>query len=379
MKKRIWRLHSILGLGCGLLLTVIALSGSALVFQEELTRTLFSDTVMSDAPADSERQSIDRLIAETRRAHPDFWVAGWLFPKEPQERDIAYLKRKGTDDWHKLRVDPYSGKTAPRPLAYRETLQGWLVDLHYTFFADHLGIALTGFLAVGLCLLSITGLWIYRAFWKNLFRLRWKASARILFSDIHKAAGIASIPFNLLLGFTGAYWNIAHLAEEAEEEHDHAAHAADPYLAHVPLEGALQDVRSLWPETSINYIYFPNSEDAHFYFYGALAEDRPLESPYGSWLAIDAKTGDIAQQQKLQETGAWSRAVDAFEPLHFGNFGGIASKALWTILGLAPGLLAFSGSLIWFKRRRPQPPVPVRAAADRQKSLAAPSDISRAS
>jgi uncharacterized iron-regulated membrane protein len=35
--------------------------------------------------------------------------------------------------------------------------------------------------------------------------------------------------------------------------------------------------------------------------------------------------------------------------LHFGRFNGV-TEALWTILGLAPGILAISGALMWWNR-----------------------------
>jgi len=62
-------------------------------------------------------------------------------------------------------------------------------------------------LAAVLCLLGLSGVWIYRDFWANFTRLRWRASRQIFLSDLHKTAGITSVVFNLILGFTGAYWN----------------------------------------------------------------------------------------------------------------------------------------------------------------------------
>jgi uncharacterized iron-regulated membrane protein len=36
--------------------------------------------------------------------------------------------------------------------------------------------------------------------------------------------------------------------------------------------------------------------------------------------------------------------------LHFGRFSGWPVKALWTVLGLAPALLAITGTLMWWRR-----------------------------
>ena len=49
MKKRLWKLHSWLGLLCGIGLLVIGLSGSILVFHQEIARVAFTEAVRSDA------------------------------------------------------------------------------------------------------------------------------------------------------------------------------------------------------------------------------------------------------------------------------------------------------------------------------------------
>jgi len=39
-----------------------------------------------------------------------------------------------------------------------------------------------------------------------------------------------------------------------------------------------------------------------------------------------------------------------FGKLHFGNFGGIPIKILWTLFGLAPAFLFVTGGLMWWNR-----------------------------
>lgn len=47
-----------------------------------------------------------------------------------------------------------------------------------------------------------------------------------------------------------------------------------------------------------------------------------------------------------------AQILDTVVPLDFGTFGGLPVKILWCLGDLSPGLLAISGSLIWWKRRR---------------------------
>lgn len=353
MKKRIWQIHSWLGLICGLGLIVVGLSGSVLVFHKEINAALYAETNAADYTPDVPRLPLDPQLEQVRSAYPDYWVSGWLLNRDPASRDIAYMKPRGTDDWHKLRVDQYTGEIPNQPLGQRDTLHGWFVELHYTLFADHIGMAITAIFAIGLIALSVTGIWIYRAFWKNLLRLRFRKSLRIFCSDLHKMIGITTVPLNLILGVTGAYWNIAHLVHEmVEHAHEEEHPILMPLEEHLPLEQLMKTATDQWDVFRINYIYFPTDEDPNIYFYGSNHFDSPYLSPYGSWMGINAQSGEIAIENDLRETGIWSLVVDAFEPFHFGDFGGLFSKIIWCFAGLAPGVLAISGSVIYFSRKR---------------------------
>ena len=54
--------------------------------------------------------------------------------------------------------------------------------------------------------------------------------------------------------------------------------------------------------------------------------------------------------------------TDSFEPLHFGTFGALPVKILWCLGDLAPGILAITGYILWWKRKRPL------AARDRRRT-----------
>ena len=43
---------------------------------------------------------------------------------------------------------------------------------------------------------------------------------------------------------------------------------------------------------------------------------------------------------------------DASTPLHFGDFGGLALKWLYFLLGMTPAFLSISGTLIWLDARQ---------------------------
>lgn len=359
MRKRIWKIHSWVGLASGLALVIIGLTGSVLVFHQEISTTLHPKATLNSVNASGEgRLPLSELSKTVDEKFPDYWIRGWLIRHDSPLRDKAYLMPRDGNEWHLLYVDPYTGETSERPLALNETLYGWFVNLHYTFFADHIGMAITGVFALGFLFLAISGIYLHRPFFGALFRFRWKASARILYSDIHKAIGVATIPFNLIFGFTGAYWNISHIAHEMFEHADEEEEAIASELA-----SYRERLDALWatseqtiPGFSLNYVYYATEQDPYFYLYGQSPGENPLRSPYGSNLWVSAETGEVTQFKDLRKAGVWAKIEDAFEPLHFGDFGGLFTKLLWCVAGFSPAALSISGSLIFIRRMRRKRP-----------------------
>jgi uncharacterized iron-regulated membrane protein len=82
----------------------------------------------------------------------------------------------------------------------------------------------------------------------------------------------------------------------------------------------------------------------------------------GIYLSVPQPFGTLVDYlQPPNETEPATRTGDTvlfwLARLHFGRFAGLGVKALWTILGLAPAVLAVTGVLMWWNRvirRRPR-------------------------
>ncbi len=346
------------GLVAGLGLLVIGLTGSLLVFHEEIDALLNPGETRVE-PTAAGRRSLDELVAAVEAAAPGHAVTGWSFHRDdPAAADGVFVMPFGTREWHYLTVDPYRAEVLSEPTDHEATLKHWLLSLHMEFFVHEVGLAVVGLLGVALCFLGLSGLWIYRRFWRSLFRLRWKSSLRMLSGDLHRMVGVFSVGFNLLLGFTGAYWNLTHVVDDWATGHEE-----EPPPFHAKLFPAGLDLAAMpqWARQHIDgfethYISFPWEPGGPFTLWGRHERAAWFRSPYGSQVAFDSQTGAFLNAHDLADAGAWSQVVDAFEPLHFGNFGGLASKFAWSAAGLAPALLCLSGMSIWWQRRRsPRP------------------------
>jgi uncharacterized iron-regulated membrane protein len=214
-------------------------------------------------------------------------------------------------------------------------------------------MVITGAFAVLLCALGVTGIFIYRRFWRTFFMLRWRESARIFFADAHKMLGITSVAFNLLLGFTGAYWNLTHvIGEELADMPKPAPLERGLYADTLSLDALVRDAGERLPGFHAGYISLPTMPEGGVIVWGAVEPRGVLRGPYGCNLVYDQLSGAHKATTDIRTAGAWTQFVDAFMPLHFGTFGGLPVKILWCIGGLTPGLLAITGTLVWWHRRR---------------------------
>lgn len=358
LKKRLWQVHSWLGLIAGLGLLIIGLTGSLLVFHEEIDVARVPQLMRAE-PTAAGRLPFDTLLAAVEKAKPGETAVGWRLFSEPHQADLLFVKRAGEKDLYRLAfLDPYTGEVRGDSPLISQTLTGWLLDLHYSFLADHTGMFIAGIFALLLCVLGVTGVWLYRDFWRAFFTLRWGRSLRIFCSDLHKMIGISSVAFNLILGFTGAYWNLTHVIGEwiMGEPPEPTVEVA---AARPSLDASLAVAQKELPGFQVNYLTLPASGD--FTLYGRV-DTNPFRGNFGSTVSFNLPAGTLKEVKDIRKAGAWEQFADSFAPLHYGTFGGVITKSLWCLFGLAPGVLAVSGFLIWRSRhkaaRRESSPAP---------------------
>ncbi len=324
------------------------------MFRDEI-ETLVNPQLIRVEPTPAGRLSFDVLLADAQRQLPNHEITGWLVQRDnPRLADVLYVIERGHNEWLIATQDPYTGRLLVSPRLGTTTFTGWMLELHYEFFADNAGLVIVGLLGVALCVLGVTGVYVYREFWKHVFTLRWNRGARILFSDVHKFVGIASAAFNLVLGFTGAYWNIQHVV-------GHMIYGDPPqavigerlYSPTLSLNTLALDAKTRLPGYEIGFISLPSDPKAPaITFYGSVEPRGVLRGPYGSYLAYDAKTLVHQSTTDARAGGVWAQIYDAFTPLHFGTFGGLPVRILWSLGGLTPGILGVTGFLIWYRRRK---------------------------
>ena len=353
MNKILFKLHGWMALIAFVPLLVICLTGSILVFKHEIDSALMQDKVRVEVDG-RQRQSLDALLGEVNRSFPDYEVVGWTLFQDQGRADQVFLMPRGSSDWFYTLLNPYSGEILAQPQNLTHYLTDWLLELHYTFLLDDAGLVVTSVFSVLLCLLGLTGLILYRKFWKNFFTLRWNARLMVYFSDLHKMTGVIASPILFIVGFTGAWWNITHFAYELREHMDGKEHYAmekrlysDELSLQVLHDRAAQQVPGFEP----TYITMPWEPGVNITFWGDVHSGNPLLSQYASNVTFNAQSGEFIAASDIRTAGSGAKIVDSYRRLHFGDFAGLASRVLWCVVGLSPLLLSVTGLYLWYRRR----------------------------
>lgn len=362
MRKTLHKWHGWAGIICMIPFLIICLTGSVLVFKKEIDSILLPEVATLE-PTEQPRLSLNELTAQVQHQLPGYEFGSWeIFPAGHDEADRIFMIKKGTDEWFKAHLNPYTGQLLSQPTATGHYLTDWLVELHYTlmlndlkYLPEHLGLIIGLILSLFLLFMGISGLIIYRRFWARLFTLRWNQRLLAVFSDLHKMAGTFASPVLLVLAITGGYYNILIFYEEWVEHADGAEHHIMTdrlYATNLDIDALVADSTKQIDGFKPTYLLFPFEPNLPVTVFGRAPTANPLLSNYGSVSNYDAFSGQYLNTYNLNEQNVGAKTLDSFRRLHFGTFGGLPIKIIWSVVGVLPLLLAITGTYIWWQRRK---------------------------
>jgi uncharacterized iron-regulated membrane protein len=366
LRPLLFQLHLWVGLAVAAVWTVATGTGAVLAFQHEVDAWLLRDQPVAVTPGDV---GWERVAAELRARHPDERLALLWFPRWNNPTYEALLERG--EESRTVQVDPGTGREIP-PVAIQSRLSEVAAELHTSLLAGERGawvVRVTTALSLALLL---SGLFLWWPGVRRLargFRVRTGRTGYILNFDLHGVAGaLAFVPL-LAMCVTGVFmaWpqvanRVVHAAFlrpasdlEAWDrvasapppagwtEADRPRHAELLRRAHAEVPGA-RTFYVTWPDTP--------DEPVHVRLQTGI-EPRPWGIT--SRLAFDQYTGRLIQVIDPRRMTAPEAVVQHWnDRLHFGDFAGAWSKALYLLACLAGTILAPTGVAMWWLRRRAQ-------------------------
>ncbi|MBW4635494.1 MAG: PepSY domain-containing protein [Iphinoe sp. HA4291-MV1] len=345
-------IHRSIGILLGLMLLVIALTGSALVFHREIAQAIYPQ-LMQVVPQ-GERLEPEIALNIVHSAFPNIELYGIDCPRTSFGVYRVILKF-GSDEWINVFVNPYSG-TILGSQQWGYTLMSFIYNIHLSLLVKEVGEQLVGICGLLFLVLVVSGLVVWPG-WRNLSRgfwIRWKAPAPLLTYDFHKVGGFLAAAFLLLIASTGAAMVFSSQFESVTYWLTHTpqptplASTLVAGQAPLPLTQILHAADASLPEGLTTLIFLPHQPDGVFEVGKKLPQDIDY---YGSSkVYIDQYSGKVLRVDNALKAPLAAQISNALLSLHNGAYGGLGMRCLYVLIGLVPPALLITGVLMWRNR-----------------------------
>ncbi|MBW4568690.1 MAG: PepSY domain-containing protein [Tolypothrix carrinoi HA7290-LM1] len=335
---------------------IIGLTGSLLVFSDEIDRFLLSRQIGHIIPS-GQRVSIESALNTVKAAYNSQGELKPTFIHALPEPDAPYqvflTSPKGVRT--EVSVNPYTGAIVGSRVS-DNTFRLLTIKLHYQLLAGETGRQIMGVVALMLFILSVTGIFLWSG-WQRLisgFKIKLKAHPKRVNFDIHKVVGIIAAVFLGLTGLTGFCWNFYDLTKAVIYAMTFTANRPNPVSGAIAnssllnLTQLLQKADAALPDAVTTYVVLPDKPEDTL----QVGKKLPQESwKYGfSQVYLDQYTGEVVQLKNGLKQSLGDKVLDSFAPLHFGTFGGLGTRILYVFIGLTPLILFITGFVMWWYR-----------------------------
>ncbi len=361
-RSKIWFLvHSWLALPIWFFVLIVCVTGTLAVVSQEIIWLANPDVRASKPSDDAQPLSYDQVVAAIKQAEPTTRIETIVTPDESHfalSVDVSYPDGRSVTVY----VNPYTGviqgvSPAFDFKAFTRALHGWWLVPFTNGYSW--GWYLVSLLGLPMLASLITGLVVYKKFWKGFFKptLRIRHGARIFWGDLHRLSGIWSIWFIAVISITGIWFLIRAIL--GDNQISISSEPIVPVIAreHVPtsadgnpppmigLDQAISTATSRIPGFDISFVSLPSNAYSHLYVGG-----RGWYPLMYQTANINPYTGTLDTAHLLGDRNALEFVTESMRPLHTGDFGGIWVKLIWFFFGLVLSMMVLSGLLIWTKR-----------------------------
>ncbi|SMF73776.1 Uncharacterized iron-regulated membrane protein [Allosphingosinicella indica] len=268
----------------------------------------------------------------------------------PQHSWFSVEAIAATDDGrYRIYLDPYSGEA--RGTGAWTSFQRFFREMHrHLLMPAKWGIPLVCSLSLLLLASLVTGLVSYKKFWRGFLRKPRGGNARRLNGDMHRLAGLWSLWFVALIGLTGFWYLVESLGGDAP--YAKAPNLADTTPA-IMLDAARIDrlaatAQATYPALRILEMRLPDKAGKPIGFFGQADAMLVRDRVNGVWL--DPANGRVIEVLRGESLTAHQRISEMADPLHFGTFGGMATKIIWFVFGVFLTGLCVTGAAIYSLR-----------------------------
>jgi len=309
LRRALFQIHLWTGIGVGLYIFAVCVSGSAVVFRGGLTKAFTRGP--RTVPVSGQRLSDDELGQIAGRDYPNYTIFKIWPSQQPTDAVEIWLER--ADGQITREFDPYTGKDLGNRWPFSLKLLTWTINFHDNLGLGRTGLFLNGigaFFTMAMCLTGMCIWWPGIGNWRHSVMFAWRGDWKRFNWELHSTVGFWMLLVVFMFAITGAYLVFTDSFERA-----------------INVVSPLQ-------------VYCPDVADDP-----SVCADLNLQTDPDTGEIVDNPTNGPAPKLSFgDELVRWTSRV------HYGRFSGTGIEALWVILGLAPPLLFCTGALMWWNR-----------------------------
>lgn len=367
------------GVGAGLYLALMGLSGGLSVFLPELRGTLVAPLHPTSGTPRLLLQTLqDRILADDASLR-----LRTVYPGQSDSQPDTFVEQTTDKRLREVVMDPYSGNV----LASRkkgDTFYDWVRDLHANLLTKKTGKTINGFGGILLGMMGLSGIvlwWPGRRHLKpSSFQLSARKGWRRFSYDFHRLVGVLVLLPLLVAAITGIGLAFSELAGST------ISTVFGPLTKPLSQKGGLGDepgvpggikdrkgggdlaMKNTETQTRKNANLDDAAHVAQEQIHGATIvriqvptgkESRYLLSMHlpSDWrddgdnrVLVDGQTATVLGVQLGNRMTMSSRVLEGMTGVHYGQYGGMVTRILALAIGLSLPLLYLSGMLMWWRR-----------------------------
>ncbi len=352
----VYAVHKWCGLIAGLFILMLSITGTLLLFNDEIDTVTNADMVK--VSAEGPRLSTDQLVAALVQKYPEASLSSTiLYPDAPDRAPMTQLRQDDKTWW--VYQNPANGAVLGQREP-NETPMKIILHIHEHLTLGQSGHAILLVVGIALILLVLSGLWHYRASLLSVFKIGVRnRNTYLANSDLHKLTGVVSFIFLLLMAVTGSFMHWEKVERMFETAPPAAAkpevtstEPAAPDYTRLSLAKSLQIAENAIPNFRPAQIKYPRDTNGNVVIAGTRPESNRLLGIYTSWVEINPANGEVVKVEHAEDRDLEANAEATIEQIHFGHYGGLFIQLLYSLGSIGLGIMTVTGFVVWWQKRK---------------------------
>ncbi|MCK0188404.1 PepSY-associated TM helix domain-containing protein [Arenibacter sp. F20364] len=361
LRKFINDAHLWLGIGSGIILFLVCLSGTVLTFEEEIKDLFAKEFVImntSGSPLSIEKlsESISKEGVVSNVTIPAATNEALKFQVKTSPKD-----RRGTTYF----VDPYSGEYQKEQ---KSNLDGFFMTMfkmhRWLLLETEVGRPIVGVATIIFLFLAISGMVLWfpkRMKWKSFkpgFKIKYKANWKRINHDLHNTLGFYACIFLVIMSLTGLFWSFEWYRDAGSTVlgtkvfgnrggGPNFKSALNPGAKEITFEEILQLTSRELDFEGKTTISIPVSEND---VYTVTKNNNSRFSPITTDKLIFDRDGTLLHKELFANKPLNVQIASLIKPIHIGTIYGTFSKIIYFFACLIATSLPITGTLIWINK-----------------------------